>query len=69
MSIAENIKKIESLLPRTMLRDRALISYRLKKIKNPGKKGRDSKKSPADILSGLLARAEKSVIKRRKREA
>ncbi len=69
MSIAENIKKIESILPRTMLRDRSLISYRLKKIKNPGKKGRGSKKSPADILSGLLARAEKSALERQKREA
>ncbi len=67
MNISEEIKKINALLPSTMLRDRAFISYRLKKLQNPGKKGRGSKKPPGDILSGLLARAEKSVLEREKR--
>ncbi|MGD9160251.1 MAG: ATP-dependent RNA helicase HrpA [Desulfobacteraceae bacterium] len=68
MSIADDLKKIGSLLPSTMLRDRAIISYRLKKLKKPGK-NRKGVKSPADILSGLFKRAEKSVLEKEKREA
>ncbi|MBN2420045.1 MAG: hypothetical protein JXL81_11720, partial [Deltaproteobacteria bacterium] len=69
MSIFEEIKKLEALLPRTMLRDRAFISYRLKKLKMSGKKGRGSGKASADILSYLFSRAEKSALERVKREA
>lgn len=69
MSIPEQIKKIESMLSRTMLRDRAFILYRLKKLQKPGEKGRGAKRSPANILAQLLALAERSIREREKREA
>jgi hypothetical protein len=47
MSISEEVKLIESMLPRTMLRDRAIISYRLKRIKSPDKGHKDAGKSPS----------------------
>ncbi len=69
MSISEELKQIESMLPRTMLRDRAFISYRLKKLKTPEKRHREGSKSPSGILSGLLTRAVKSAHEIERREA
>ncbi|NLA74328.1 MAG: ATP-dependent helicase, partial [Deltaproteobacteria bacterium] len=69
MGISEEIKKIESMLPRTMLRERADISYRLKRLQGPGGKGRNIGKSATHILTRLAALAEKSIRERDKREA
>jgi ATP-dependent helicase HrpA len=69
MSITNEIKKIEFLLSCTMLRDRDIIFSRLNKLKTGLKREKDSKKSPADIISGLLARTFKSVHEKERREA
>jgi ATP-dependent helicase HrpA len=69
MSISNEIKKIESLLPSTMLRDRDIIFSRLNKFKTSLKREQDSKKSPANIISGLLGKTIKSVHEKEKREA
>ncbi|MBN1904438.1 MAG: ATP-dependent RNA helicase HrpA [Deltaproteobacteria bacterium] len=52
-----------------MLRDRAFILYRLKKLQKPGEKGRGAKRSPVHIIAHLLTLAERSIRERDKREA
>jgi ATP-dependent helicase HrpA len=69
MIIPEQIKKIELMLSRTMLRDRASILNRLKRLQRAGEMDRGSRKSPAHILETLLALAERSILEREKREA
>ena len=69
MSITGEIKKIESLLPCTMIRDRDYIYSRLAKLKMSLKREKELKKPPADIIAGLLARTLKSVHERERREA
>ncbi len=68
MTISEDIKKLESLLPRTMLREKAFLSNRLNIFKTQEKREKGSKKSPSHILSGLLTRAGKSILERENRK-
>ncbi len=68
MAITDDIKKIKSLLPHTMLKDRASVSFKLRKLQMPAKKGGASLKSTDRAVSNLLSRAEKSVKEKQKRE-
>lgn len=68
MNISEEIKKIRSLLPETMLRDRAYISGRLKHLQNTGKRAGKPGKNPSDLLKRLLDIAESSVKRHERRK-
>ena len=67
MNINAQIKKIKSLLPQTMLRDRAYLLKRLKKVEKSIRYKEKLKQNPRAILPELLKKAESSRARRKKR--
>ena len=68
MDIKDDIKKIKTLLPHTMLRDRVSISFKLSKLQKPTKKSGGPGQNSGKAISNLLSRTEKSVKEKQKRE-
>ncbi|MFC1494965.1 ATP-dependent RNA helicase HrpA [Thermodesulfobacteriota bacterium] len=67
MSISQDIKNIKLLLPEAILRDRAFILRRLKKVENSTRYKKKLKQSPKTVLSELLKKVESSKARRKKR--
>jgi len=67
MPISENIAKLRDLLPRTMLRDRAVLSRRLERLLTARKGRTPGKKDFEAQLEAMEKRAEASALEMEKR--